>query len=92
MCLQRGEGLKRLLRQGCRECQSLFRFGEERLYFAQSGVCRQARLENLSGGKLVEFLKWALTKGEEMAKDLHYAPPPTQLRDRVLKRVSEIKT
>jgi len=44
------------------------------------------------GRKLVEFLKWALTKGEEMAKDLHYAPPPTQLRDRVLKRVSEIKT
>ena len=44
------------------------------------------------GKKLVEFLKWALTKGEEMAKDLDYAPLPPQLRDRVLKRVSEIKT
>jgi phosphate transport system substrate-binding protein len=44
------------------------------------------------GRKLVEFLKWALTKGEEMAKDLDYAPLPPQLRDRVLKRVSEIKT
>jgi phosphate transport system substrate-binding protein len=44
------------------------------------------------GKKLVEFLRWALTKGEEMAKDLNYAPLPAELRDRVLKRVSEIKT
>jgi phosphate transport system substrate-binding protein len=43
------------------------------------------------GKKLVEFLKWALTKGEEMAKDLDYAPLAPQLRERVLKRVSEIK-
>jgi phosphate transport system substrate-binding protein len=43
------------------------------------------------GKKLVEFLKWALTKGEDMAKDLDYAPLAPQLRDRVLKRVSEIK-
>src|SRR6266576_2080206 len=43
------------------------------------------------GKKLVEFLKWALTKGESMAKDLDYAPLPDSLRDRVLKRVDEIK-
>jgi len=43
------------------------------------------------GKKLVEFLKWALTKGEEMAKALDYAPLAPQLRERVLKRVSEIK-
>lgn len=43
------------------------------------------------GKKLVEFLKWALTKGEEMAKDLDYAPLPADLRERVLKRVDEIK-
>jgi phosphate transport system substrate-binding protein len=43
------------------------------------------------GKKLVEFLKWALTKGEEMAKDLDYAPLPAELRERVLKRVNEIK-
>jgi phosphate transport system substrate-binding protein len=43
------------------------------------------------GKKLVEFLKWALTKGEDMAKDLDYAPLAPQLRDRVLKRVDEIK-
>jgi phosphate transport system substrate-binding protein len=44
------------------------------------------------GKKLVEFLKWAVTKGEEMAKDLDYAPLPAQLRERVLKRIAEIKT
>jgi phosphate transport system substrate-binding protein len=43
------------------------------------------------GKKMVEFLKWALTKGESMAKDLHYAPLPESLRERVLKRVDEIK-
>ena len=43
------------------------------------------------GRKLVEFLKWALTKGEDMAKDLDYAPLPNELRERVLKRVDEIK-
>jgi phosphate transport system substrate-binding protein len=43
------------------------------------------------GKKLVEFLKWALTKGESMVKDLDYAPLPDSLRDRVLKRVDEIK-
>ncbi|MEY2537227.1 MAG: phosphate transport system substrate-binding protein [Verrucomicrobiota bacterium] len=43
------------------------------------------------GRKLVEFLKWALIKGESMATDLHYAPLPEDLRTRVLKRVDEIK-
>jgi phosphate transport system substrate-binding protein len=43
------------------------------------------------GAKMVQFLKWALTKGEEMAPSLDYAPLPDQLRDRVLKRVSEIQ-
>jgi phosphate transport system substrate-binding protein len=43
------------------------------------------------GKKLVEFLKWAETKGEQMSKDLDYAPLPDNLRDRVLKRVNEIK-
>jgi phosphate transport system substrate-binding protein len=45
----------------------------------------------VKGKKLVEFLKWALTDGEPMAKDLHYAPLPEALRDRALKRVGEIK-
>src|SRR5213080_861210 len=39
------------------------------------------------GKKLVEFLKWALTKGETMAKDLDYAALPDSFQQRVLKRV-----
>src|SRR6266853_448663 len=42
--------------------------------------------------KLVEFLKWALTKGEGMAKDLNYAPLPDEVQQRVLKRIDEIKS
>src|SRR5438105_3562706 len=45
----------------------------------------------VKGKKLVEFLKWALTTGEAMAKELSYAPLPDALRDRVLKRIDEIK-
>jgi phosphate transport system substrate-binding protein len=43
------------------------------------------------GKKLVEFLKWALTDGEKMAKDLQYAPLPESVQQRVLKRIDEIK-
>jgi len=43
------------------------------------------------GKKMVEFLNWALTKGEDMAAPLDYAPLPQALRDRVLKRISEIQ-
>jgi len=44
------------------------------------------------GKKLVEFLKWALTTGEGMAKDLNYAPLPDEIQQRVLKRIEEIKS
>ena len=43
------------------------------------------------GKKLVEFLKWAESDGEKMAKDLDYAPLPDALQQRVLKRIDEIK-
>ena len=43
------------------------------------------------GKKLVEFLKWAGTKGEGMAKSLDYAPLPESVQQRVLKRIDEIK-
>jgi phosphate transport system substrate-binding protein len=43
------------------------------------------------GKKLVEFLKWALTKGESMAKNLDYSPLPEAVQQRVLKRIDEIK-
>jgi len=43
------------------------------------------------GKKLVEFLKWAATQGEGMAKGLDYAPLPENVQARVLKRIDEIK-
>ena len=43
------------------------------------------------GKKMVEFLNWALTTGQDMAKTLDYAPLPPSLRDRVLKLVTEIQ-
>jgi phosphate transport system substrate-binding protein len=51
----------------------------------------QQQKDAAKGKKLVEFLKWALTKGEGMAKDLNYAPLPDEVQQRVLKRIDEIK-
>src|SRR4051812_33731781 len=51
----------------------------------------QQQKDAAKGKKLVEFLKWAETKGEQMAKDLDYAPLPENLNERVLKRIDEIK-
>jgi phosphate transport system substrate-binding protein len=51
----------------------------------------QQQKDAARGKKIVEFIKWALTKGQDMAKQLDYAPLPDPLRDRVLKRVDEIK-
>jgi phosphate transport system substrate-binding protein len=43
------------------------------------------------GRKLVEFLNWALTKGEGLAAALDYAPLPANLQARVLERTKTIK-
>ncbi len=43
------------------------------------------------GRKLVEFLNWALTSGEQLAGSLNYAPLPKSLQERALARVKEIK-
>ena len=43
------------------------------------------------GKKLVEFLNWALAKGEQMSASLDYAPLPANLQQRVLDRVKTIK-
>jgi phosphate transport system substrate-binding protein len=51
----------------------------------------QQQKDAAKGKKLVEFLKWAATSGEKMAKDLEYAPLPENLQERVLKRIDEIK-
>ena len=43
------------------------------------------------GKKLVEFLNWALTKGEGMAASLDYASLPESVQQRVLERIKTIK-
>jgi phosphate transport system substrate-binding protein len=51
----------------------------------------QQQKDAAKGKKLVEFLKWSLTDGEKMAKELQYAPLPESVQQRVLKRIGEIK-
>jgi phosphate transport system substrate-binding protein len=51
----------------------------------------QQQKDAAKGKKLVEFLKWAMTDGEKMAKDLQYAPLPESVQQRVLKQIGEIK-
>jgi phosphate transport system substrate-binding protein len=51
----------------------------------------QQQKDATKGKKLVEFLKWAESDGEKMAKDLDYAPLPDALQQRVRQRIDEIK-
>jgi phosphate transport system substrate-binding protein len=51
----------------------------------------QQQKDPAKGKKLVEFLKWSMDKGEEMAKNLDYAPLPESVQQRVVKRIDEIK-
>jgi phosphate transport system substrate-binding protein len=51
----------------------------------------QQQKDPAKGKKLVEFLKWSMGKGEEMAKNLDYAPLPENVQQRVVKRIDEIK-
>ena len=46
--------------------------------------------DTTKGKKLVEFLNWALNKGEGMAASLDYAPLPERLQKRVLERLKTI--
>ena len=43
------------------------------------------------GKKLVEFLNWALSRGETLAPSLDYAPLPDAVQQRVLERIKTIK-
>jgi phosphate transport system substrate-binding protein len=43
------------------------------------------------GRKLVEFLNWAMTRGEGMASSLDYASLPENVQRRVLERIKTIK-
>jgi phosphate transport system substrate-binding protein len=43
------------------------------------------------GKRMVDFLNWALTKGEALAPSLDYAPLPDTVQQRVLERIKTIK-
>ncbi len=47
--------------------------------------------DSVKGKKIVEFLNWAITHGEQMAESLDYAPLPENVQARVLARVKTIK-
>lgn len=51
----------------------------------------QQQLDPAKGRKLVEFLEWALTKGETMAVSLDYVPLPPALQSKVLERIKSIR-
>jgi len=51
----------------------------------------QKQKDPSKGKKLVEFLNWALTKGEGMAESLDYAPLPANLDEHVIERIKSIQ-
>lgn len=51
----------------------------------------QKQKDPIRGEKLVKFLKWALTDGQKYCAELHYAPLPKNLVDKVLKTIETIE-
>jgi phosphate transport system substrate-binding protein len=51
----------------------------------------QQQTDPTKGKKLVDFLVWAITKGESMAQALDYAPLPEALDKRILDLIKTIK-
>jgi phosphate transport system substrate-binding protein len=51
----------------------------------------QQQKDPAKGKKLVEFLNWALSKGESMAQTLDYAPLPDSLEQRVIECIKTIR-
>ncbi|MBI3850041.1 MAG: phosphate ABC transporter substrate-binding protein PstS [Verrucomicrobia bacterium] len=51
----------------------------------------QQQKDAAKGKKLVEFLNWAMTKGEGMAAALDYASLPEKVQQRVLEKIKTIK-
>jgi phosphate transport system substrate-binding protein len=54
-------------------------------------LVRQKPNEPVKGRKLAEFLRWAETEGEKMARSLDYAPLPENVRSRVLAEIDSIQ-
>jgi phosphate transport system substrate-binding protein len=42
------------------------------------------------GRKLVDFLKWAVTEGQQYAADLHYAPLPPKMVAGIQQRLDQV--
>lgn len=51
----------------------------------------QQQPDSVKGRKLVDFIEWALTEGDESAASLDYAPLPDEMQDRVLDRLSTVQ-
>ncbi|HUF64703.1 MAG TPA: phosphate ABC transporter substrate-binding protein PstS [Gemmatimonadaceae bacterium] len=47
--------------------------------------------DSTKGRRLVDFLRWALTEGEERAAALDYAPLPESMRRQLLQRLDSLK-
>jgi phosphate transport system substrate-binding protein len=52
----------------------------------------QEQKDAAKGKKVIDFLKWMITEGEKMAKDLQYAPLPEAVQKRVLAEIETIKS
>ena len=51
----------------------------------------QQQADSVKGRKLVDFVRWAMTEGDEQAASLHYAPLPAAVEERVLERIGTIR-
>lgn len=51
----------------------------------------QQQRDAVKGRKIVDFLKWAVNEGEQMAPQLEYAPLPPDLSKRVLAEINGIR-
>ncbi|HEV3436805.1 MAG TPA: phosphate ABC transporter substrate-binding protein PstS [Gemmata sp.] len=49
-----------------------------------------AKLPKDKGPTIVEFLKWAVTDGQQFAKELEYAPLPADLQKKVQERLGQV--
>jgi phosphate transport system substrate-binding protein len=54
-------------------------------------LIHEQQADSVKGRKLVDFLRWALTKGDQQASALDYAPLPAPVVERVMKRLDEVK-
>lgn len=54
-------------------------------------LLHEVQADSVKGRKLLDFLRWALTKGDQQAAALDYAPLPAPVVERVFQRLDEVK-